>query len=194
MLSHIDLPVVAPATPIREGAYIQTYTGKRFYPMDPRPEEIDIEDIAHALSNICRFTGHTKSFYSVAQHCFHASFYVSDEHALAALLHDASEAYLADIAKPVKSLYALRDYEVVEDIVMRAIAGKFGFSYPLHGEIKEVDAKLLFTEKRDLLPVSLDWGYQIEPYPFELSPWSPSTAKEGFLFRFEELMLNVAQS
>lgn len=173
--------------PARSGPYIQTHTGTRFHPVDPRHEDIHIEDIAHALGNICRFTGHTRSFYSVAQHSVLVSHSVPLEYALEALLHDASEAYLADIAKPVKSLYALRDYEKLENLVMLAISQKFGFEYPFHPIIKEADGRMLFTEKRDLLRVDLDWGYQLEPYPFEIQPLSPWLSQQLFLERFQIL-------
>lgn len=171
----------------RKGPYIQTFTGKRFYPLDIQPGDIDLEDIAHALSNICRFTGHTKHFYSVAQHSVLVSYLVPGQHALAGLLHDASEAYLTDIAKPIKMLAELSEYEALEGSVMQAIAIEFGFDYPLHESIKTADGRMLFTEKRDLLPVNLDWGYELEPYASTIHPWYPSVAKDFFLSRFNKL-------
>src|SRR5579885_2784587 len=92
---------------MRHGDWIQTYCGVAFYPLDPRPEEILIEDIAHALSMLCRFTGHVKRFYSVAQHCVYVSHRCDPKDALWGLLHDAAEAYLNDISRPVKSLREL---------------------------------------------------------------------------------------
>src|SRR5271156_4912831 len=83
-----------------DSAWIQTFTGKKFYPFNPKPQDIDIRDIAHALSNICRFTGHTKRFYSVAEHSRNVAKLVPAHMKLQALLHDASEAYLCDIARP----------------------------------------------------------------------------------------------
>jgi uncharacterized protein len=87
---------------VRNGAWIQTVTGKQFWPMDAQPEEVDIEDIAHALSLPCRFNGHCKQFYSVAEHSIHVSRVVSNENAARGLLHDAAEAYLSYIPQPVK--------------------------------------------------------------------------------------------
>ena len=77
----------------RIGSWLQTYTGKKFYPFDPREEEVDILDIAHALSQLCRFGGHTKEFYSVAEHCVLVSMCCPSEVKLLGLLHDAAEAY-----------------------------------------------------------------------------------------------------
>ncbi|CCH02045.1 putative protein yfdR [Fibrella aestuarina BUZ 2] len=170
----------------RTGPYIQTYTGKRYYPIDPRPDDIDIEDIAHALSNICRFTGHTRQFYSVAQHSVLVSRQVDPEHKLAALLHDASEAYLTDLSRPVKRIPALMYYEHLETLAMTAIAQKLGFTYPVHPSIKVADERMLFTEKRDLL-TPMDWGYEVEPYPDIVDPWSPDEAEGAFLGYFLHL-------
>src|SRR5271165_7548492 len=86
----------------RKGDWIQTYTGRVMYPLDPRPEEINIIDIAHALSNLCRFTGHVRTFYSVAEHSVRVSQHCDPKDALWGLLHDASEAYLADMSRPMK--------------------------------------------------------------------------------------------
>jgi len=168
------------------GNYIQTHTGLRFYPLDPQPEDICIEDIAHALSNICRFTGHTKHFYSVAQHSYYVSHQVPQEHALAALLHDASEAYISDVSKPVKELGVMGAYKQIEHLIMQAIAQKFGIQYPFHESIKEADERMLFTEKRDLLP-PMDWGWTREPYKEEVIAFSPIHAEIEFLKRFYEL-------
>jgi hypothetical protein len=90
------------ATRDRRGDWMQTFTGRAFYPLDPRPEDIDPVDIAHALSLICRYGGHSSRFYSVAEHCVLMSHAVAPEHALWALLHDATEAYLGDMIRPLK--------------------------------------------------------------------------------------------
>ena len=113
----------APAEWLR-GDWMQTYTGVRFYPMDPRPEELDIRDIAHALSLICRYGGHVDRFYSVAEHCVLMSQCVPEEHALWALLHDASEAYVGDMVRPLKR--QLPEYEAAEGRVIAAIVERVG--------------------------------------------------------------------
>lgn len=123
---------------------IRTYTGIMFNVFEPKPELINIEDIAHALSNQCRFSGHTAEFYSVAQHSVTVSFMVEKRHALAALLHDAAEAYLVDMPTPIKVV--MPEYSKAEDKIMQVIAEKFGFQYPFHKAIKEADKAMLETE------------------------------------------------
>lgn len=86
----------------RRGEWILTFSGERFYPFSPAPEEVKTKDIAHALANICRFNGHTRGFYSVAAHSVHVSRLVPPEFALEALLHDAAEAYVGDMVRPLK--------------------------------------------------------------------------------------------
>ena len=93
--------------------WIQTHSGIAFDLLKPTPDMIVIDDIAHALSNLCRFTGHSK-FYSVAQHSRLASFMVSEQFALQALMHDASEAYLTDISAPLKALPCMAEYKKLE--------------------------------------------------------------------------------
>jgi hypothetical protein len=132
------------------GGWIETYTGKQFHILAPQPEEIDIYDIAHALSMQCRYTGHCEAFYSVAEHSYIVSLLVPKEHALAALFHDASEAYLTDVASPVKP--HLTNYKELEDTIMTAIAKKVGFIYPLSYEVKQADRAMLKTEAKYLMP------------------------------------------
>jgi hypothetical protein len=128
---------------------IRTFSGKYINPLDPDPELIDIEDIAHALSNQCRFGGHTVDFFSVAQHCIFMCERITPGHELAALLHDASEAYLLDIPKPIK--VNLNGYEEAEQRIMKIIASKYGFQYPLHDEVKFYDKWALEDEWENLV-------------------------------------------
>src|ERR1044071_8576361 len=104
--------------------YIRTFMGQKFWPLAPRPEDILIEDIAHALSNVCRWGGQCSSFYSVAQHSVFVSDLLSPDAALCGLLHDSGEAFLLDIPKPVKR--QLSGYEEAEHKLMGIIAAKFG--------------------------------------------------------------------
>lgn len=135
----------------RIGDWIQTYpTCTAFWPIDPRPEEVHIEDIAHHLGNICRYTGGTSRFYSVAEHSVYVSQAVPPEHALWGLLHDASEAYLTDIARPVKKY--LTDYAPIEHRIMEVIAKKFDLPWPEPPEVKEIDNRILMDEKAALKP------------------------------------------
>lgn len=167
--------------------YVITFTGAAIRPLEPDAAQIRIGDIAHGLANSCRFTGQTRSFYSVAQHSVLASWIVAPELALTALLHDASEAYLSDIARPVKSQDGFRQvYKVAEAQLMQAIASVFGFAWPPPPEIHEADDILLRTEQRDLMPALLRLpgdGY----LPFPIEPSLPDEAETSFLNRYHEL-------
>lgn len=128
---------------------IRTFTGKYVNPLNPDPDTICIEDIAHALSQICRFGGHLPYFYSVADHSLAVSYCLPDEHALAGLLHDASEAYLCDIPSPVKK--QIPGYAEAEDRLMKVIAEKFGFPWPVPEVVKQVDRSALEEEWHGLM-------------------------------------------
>ena len=168
------------------GPWIQTFTGGAFYPFDPRPEEIHIVDIAHALSNLCRFAGHTSRFYSVAEHSVYVAEHCEREHALAGLLHDASEAYLVDIPRPIK--HAIRDYAEIEAAVLAAVGKRFGVDLtPLPDNVKEADDRMLVTEQRAFMrkpPVT--WTLKARPYTdvkFH-TPSDPNFWKDEFLTAF----------
>lgn len=168
---------------------IFTFSGDFIRPLDPDPADIHIEDIAHALSNQCRWTGHTSRFYSVAEHSLHVAALVPDELSLNALLHDASEAYLADLARPIKKADGLGTiYLEVEARLQAAIAVRFGISEdPLsHAEVKEADERMLWAEAKTLLPVL---GEQM-PDPGFMCPrpqcWQPEEVEAIFLDSFRE--------
>jgi hypothetical protein len=173
----------------RKGQWIQVSSGIQFWPLDPRPEEILLEDIAHALSNMCRFGGHVPAgFYSVAQHSVLMTNNVAPEFKVAALLHDATEAYLVDVPRPIKPV--LTNYHEIEENLARVIGKRFGVSLvPLPPEVVEADERMLMTEKRDLLkPAPVPWSSKYEPYEhFKVEPWSCSAAKYLFLERAREL-------
>lgn len=176
----------------RVAGFIVTYTGEMIYPLDPEPSRIHIEDIAHALSNSCRFTGHVREFYSVGQHSVLVSLVVAPELALAALLHDASEAYLSDIARPVKQQPGFGEvYRAAEQYLEKAIADRFGLPFPMPEEVHIADSILLVTEARDLMPGGTSrWSkaYQeIPPLPTPITPWLPREAETRFLTRYYEL-------
>jgi uncharacterized protein len=175
----------------RKGDWIQTYLGVQFWPLDPRPEEVRLLDIAHALSNLCRFTGHCQHFYSVAQHSVLVSKQVSAADAKWALLHDASEAYLADMSRPVKNFSKLgEEYKRLELLVMAAVCRKFGLSVAMPFSVKEADDVLLMTEKRDLLATANLPKWRETSQPLEsltIIPWSPLCAEHMFLQRAKEL-------
>ena len=165
--------------------WIQTYTGRRVYPLDPRPRDFNIYDIAHALSLQCRFTGHVHEFYCVAQHSYLASLLCDPEDALWGLLHDASEAYLSDIARPVKK--QMDFYLECEARLTEAIAKKFGLKMPIPESVHKVDNRLLMTERRDLLIPVKGWQKYAEPYEARIEPWDAVKSEEAFLQRFTEL-------
>jgi hypothetical protein len=161
-------------------------SGNFFNFLAPDDSTITIEDIAQGLANECRFNGQTREFYSVAQHSVLVSLIVPPEHALAGLLHDASEAVMKDIPKPLKRL--LPDYQALEQTVERAILAKFGIALPLHPSIKAADLVMLATEKRDLMPVTehSEWP-TVEPITNIIEPLSPADAKWVFLRRYKVL-------
>src|ERR1051325_11429351 len=111
------------------GDWMQTFSGRRFYPLSPRSDELDPADIAHALSLLCRYGGHVERFYSVAEHCVLMSEWVDPANALAALLHDATEAYVVDVPRPLKR--QLAGYREIEAAVWLAIATRFGLELAL---------------------------------------------------------------
>lgn len=183
-------PVVEVGSDGRVGDWCQVASGIAFYPFDPRPEDIRIEDIAHALALQCRFGGHTREFYSVAQHSLHVSENVSAPRALAALLHDAAEAYLVDVPRPLKRGPGFAMYCALERVITNAIAKRFGLpiDFDLGEEIAHADNVLLATEKRDLLVESAKpWLPLPAPLPRILSPWPWRDAEIAFLSRFGQL-------
>jgi uncharacterized protein len=168
--------------------YVSTFSGNRFYPLEPRIDRVAIEDIAHGLAYQCRFNGQTQEFYSVAQHSLLVSSLVPTDLRLAALLHDAAEAYLGDMVKPLKVL--LPEFAAIEDKVGAIIATAFGVDFSNYGPIKRGDLIALATEKRDLMPHSAErWAYLdgIAPVAQRIVTMSPGEAKRAFLAEFERL-------
>lgn len=175
---------------MRLGNWQQTFMGVAFYPADPRRHEVLILDVAHALAHQCRFGGHCQEFYSVAQHSLHVELLLRKrgnycrEVLLGALLHDATEAYLVDLPRPVKLM--LPDYQEMERRLHNELRSFFGFMD--HEDIKWADEVALATEKRDLMsPEPLPWGRLPSPDPERIQPVSPATAKVLFLDRFNQL-------
>lgn len=172
---------------LRLGDWMQTYMGRQFWPMDPRPAEIDIYDIAHALSMLCRYGGHSRKFYSVSEHCVHISDNVSPLNALWGLLHDASEAYLCDIVRPVKR--HLSGYHEAELRLQRVICDKYGLPHRMPEEVKEADNRILLDERAAIMAIPPGpWVVDdLAPLGVEIECWTPARAKHRFLKRFREL-------
>jgi hypothetical protein len=172
-------------TDYREDDWIETYTGRRFSVMNPTPDQVCINDIGHALAHLCRFNGHCKKFYSVAQHSILVSQWCLPENQWWALLHDASEAYLCDIPRPIKQF--LPEYKKLEEKYQRVIAEAFDLSWPMPDEVKELDSMILRVEHRDVMNYQgNEWAVDSQPL-LEMKIgdlWPPDVAEELFLYTF----------
>lgn len=167
--------------------WIQTFTGKQFWPLNPRHQDIDIRDIAHALSMKCRYSGHTKFFYSVAEHSVLVSHFVPPDLALWGLLHDASEAYLPDVPRPIKR--HLVGFKEMEDRIMREVCVLLGMEWPEPPEVKRIDTAILADEMRQVMgPPPVDWELPESELGAIISGDAPATIEGIFLRRFWDLV------
>lgn len=170
-------------------AFILTTSGREFHLTDPRPEQVDIHDIATALSRLARFNGHGARFYSVAQHSVVVSLAVPEELALPALLHDAAEAYIGDIVTPVKQLFPL--LRGIEDHIQAVIHRALDVPHVDHPAIKRADLAVMSAERRDLglSEVGTPWPCLagIDPLRQRIVPVDAEAARKLFLRRFAEL-------
>lgn len=164
--------------PLYTTSTIRTFTGIYVDFLNPTPEMFNVEDIAHALSMHCRFAGHIPVFYSVAQHSISVAEMVEPEHRLAALLHDASEAYLQDIPSPFKR--HMHDYQYHEARFEKIIAQAFNLEYPLHQSIKDADRRQL----------EFEWQALVVEGPNKWYPMGQPEAKERFLNMYLKLITN----
>jgi hypothetical protein len=170
----------------KNGCWIETYTGQFVNPLKLQPDDIDIKDIAHALSLMCRFNGHCSKFYSVAEHSIRVSGILKGiDNQLTGLLHDATEAYMADIARPVK--WALPQVREIEGIISRAITEKFDLKGDWRS-VKNADNILLATEARDLMfTQGKEWYLPVKPLEYRIEPMESWNAESNFLSIFEML-------
>lgn len=174
--------------------WIQCFNGGFFYFDDPTPEMINILDIANALSNCCRYTGHVAQFYSVAEHSVHMSQHVTGpdwrQLQMWALLHDATEAYIGDMNWPLKQKPYMRPYIKLEKKIMDIVTEKFQLSPALCPDIiKELDRRICQDEREILLPPSeKSWGINPDDkLGAKIECWQPHYARARFINRFKEL-------
>jgi hypothetical protein len=176
----------------RFGDFIQTFTGKQFWPMDPHVEDVDIQDIAHALAMQCRYAGHCLSFYSVAEHSVHIADWLLPRHgvevAFCGLMHDGTETWLVDVPRPVKP--HLGGYKAAEaNIWRKAMVPAFGLPDEITAAVHEADSRILLDERaQNMSPAKYVGGWpNVEPLGVKLRFWQPPLAKEAFLDRFNKL-------
>lgn len=169
--------------------WMQTFTGKAVNPLDVREEQIDIVDIAHSLSMQCRYNGHTKVFYSVAEHCVLMSRAVSPENRLWALLHDATETYMGDMIRPLKQV--MPQFSTAEGFLMDTICDRFGIPRHMPEEVEQADRRILVNERDALMePPPMPWPSLegLERLRIIVLGWDPRQAEILYLDRFHHLV------
>lgn len=170
--------------------YITTFCGKRIDPLNVKVSDIEIVDIAHALSHICRFGGHTRSFYSVAQHSCRVAELVPPEFKMPALLHDGAEAYLGDVITPLKKLLPV--YTEIEESFMRAIAARFEIDHLIPKPVKDADWLMFLVEADQYTFINPIETRTPIPDSFltvdREMPVSAGFAKDRFLFQFAQYL------
>ena len=175
--------------------WMMTYTGVIYRPHEPKPEDIRIADIAHALSMICRYGGHTRWFYSVAEHSVLVSRMVPQEYALEALLHDGAEAYVGDMTIPMKSHPLMAEFKRIEQLNDLAMRIRFGLPHVESPIVKQADTDIRETEWATLMmpiPPEMGWTWTGTRNPLvRLELWSPTLAEHKFLERYRELTQGV---
>jgi hypothetical protein len=183
--------LAAPSQSGARGDWMQTFRGGQFWPLDPKPAAIEIEDIAHSLSMQCRYAGHCIRFYSVAEHSVHVANHLKRAGApvnvqLWGLLHDASEAYLVDVPRPLKPF--LPGYREAERRVMAAVAERFSLGPSEPPEVKKTDNRILCDEAaQNMAEPPESWDLIGPPLGIRLRYWWPELAKEAFLKKFHQL-------
>lgn len=175
------------AVKVGVGPTIMLRSGAWFDFCAPASSDFTIDDIAHGLANICRYSGQCSSFYSVAEHSILVS-ETATGFEFEALMHDAAEAFLGDITRPLKQM--LPEYKRIEADVERAILDRFGVNWPIPLEVKQADLRVLAAEQKQIMPEGTDsWvrGQKVEPAPILVRHLLPDEAKHLFLERFEML-------
>lgn len=194
-----DVATVAPGGEARHGDWMITYTGRRFWPLSPRPEDVDFRDVAHGLSNLCRYGGHVRCFYSVAEHsnllAMHFLEAGREDLARYALLHDAAEAYVGDIIRPLKP--ELARFKEIEKPIERAVLLAAGLEPEIPPEVHAADGAIIGEEARKLFSpdvlAAADWVPLGRLKISEIMGWVPNYAEQEFLILFDKLFPELAQ-
>lgn len=177
----------------RRGTWMQTFSGRKFWPLDSRVEEIALEDIAHGLAMTCRYGGHSRRFYSVAEHALIVSHYVPPAFALHGLLHDSAETYIGDMIRPLKHTPEMIEFRRCEEAIERVVAEAFHLQWTpeAHAAVKEIDDRILVDEITELMhdpAMYLERGYErLVPLGAQITGLMPDRAERAFLDRFLEL-------
>lgn len=167
------------------GEWITTASGRSFSLHDPQPSDVCIEDIAHALSNLCRWTGHTRNFYSVAQHSMLVAEKLPAEAKLHGLMHDAHEAYIGDISRPLKRYLGSELIKQLESRIDEAIFIRFGID-PYYELVHDADSRMLATEARILCRDS-KWAERMPHYEdVQILPWPAGNSRSVFVAAFRQ--------
>ena len=169
-------------------------SGKFYSYTNPENNEFNIDDIALSLSNICRYSGQIKKFFSVAQHSYLVSFAVDPKYAMDGLLHDAVEAFMVDVPTPAKRL--LPDYKVMEKLHEAEMFKRFGLEYPMNPAVHKADFEMFCAEVRDMKDHHPHWDKictadtsHIAP----IKPWTPYMSRKMFLKRYYQLLAKEAK-
>lgn len=190
-IDNATLALISDNDSSRTGSWISTFTGGRWYPLDPRVEEVRIEDIAHSLSMLCRYNGHSKYFYSVAEHCLLLSYAVPEPYKLEAHVHDGVEAYVSDLPRPFKYSDSMALFREVEAKNAEVVYEFMGLTYPESDVVKEYDKRIVRNEGEVLLP-HCDWFNSLERIPdIEIMCYSPKKVEQLYLDRYYELQKNI---
>ena len=181
-----------------EDGWLETFTGERFYFFSPTADMVHMDDIVEGLCKIARFNGQTSKFYSVAEHSVLIAHYIlkrtgDPRLAYTGLMHDAAEAYIGDMARPVKQ--TLPGFKEIEIGIDRVVSDRFGTTYPFPDIVKECDSRILVDERKQAMSDSgNDWGVDaLEPLGVTIEFWSPGQARTAFRL-LNDLLLTLIQA
>ncbi len=183
---------------LERGFWKETYTGAKFYLMDPRPEEVVFEDVAHSLAHQCRYTGHCLKWYSVAEHCCLLTDYVKEQgrdcfDQYEMLMHDAPEYATGDISRPMK--YGIPGLKASLEHIEVAVSAAFGTTYPEPNWLRKIDARMIRDERaQNMVDSGNDWNHdKLVPLGITLQYWGPTRAKKEFIKRYNSLRIQMSR-